>query len=163
VLNLANPRSLILEHCRPDVLALCICQYPPSRHLYHDPLVTPKQSLSPTLLVTQLLLCPVTSSFSMAMHLASMVHGSVRERDAFQQPPSSAYYQHTHSRGYSAPTGPPNPYTRQAQQYPYQREHPQSPPSPPAEKKPSLPSISSLLEIAGGENTASESGKTCSQ
>jgi uncharacterized Zn-finger protein len=98
----------------------------------------------------------------MAMHLASMVHGSVRERDAFQQPPSSAYYQHTHSRGYSAPTGPPNPYTRQAQQYPYQREYPQSPPSPPAEeKKPSLPSISSLLEIAGGDNTASESGKTC--
>ncbi|KAF1916808.1 hypothetical protein BDU57DRAFT_448947 [Ampelomyces quisqualis] len=79
-----------------------------------------------------------------------MVHGSVRQRDAFQQPPSSAYYHHTHARGYAAPSGPPNPYPRQPEQ------HPQSPPSPPAEKKPSLPSISSLLEIAGGEHTAAE-------
>jgi hypothetical protein len=95
------------------------------------------------------------------MHLASMVHGSVRERDAFQQPPSSAYYQHTQPRGYGAPNAPSNPYTRQPEQHTYQRKHPQSPPSPPAEeKKPSLPSISSLLEIAGSENTASETGKS---
>jgi hypothetical protein len=110
---------------------------------------------------------PLTPSCSMAMHLASMVHGSVREREAFQQPPSSAYYQHAHAHGYTAPSGPSNPYTRQLQQPPqqqhqpsYQREHPQSPPSPPAEeKKPSLPSISSLLEIAGGEHTTSDTGK----
>ncbi|KAH3908700.1 hypothetical protein HBI56_074130 [Parastagonospora nodorum] len=103
----------------------------------------------------------------MAMHLASMVHGSVRDREAFQQPPSSAYYQHTHPRAYGAPSAPSNPYTRQPQQHTYQREHPQSPPSPPAEEKkpslPSLPSISSLLEIAGGDNTASETVATSPQ
>ena len=90
-----------------------------------------------------------------------MVHGSVREREAFQHPPSSAYYQHTQPLEY-APSAPSNTYARPTQQleHTYQRVHPQSPPSPPAEeKKPSLPSISSLLEIAGGENTASEPSK----
>ncbi|KAH7075590.1 hypothetical protein BKA63DRAFT_413241 [Paraphoma chrysanthemicola] len=87
-----------------------------------------------------------------------MVHGSVREREAFQQPPSSAYYQHA-SRGYSAPGAASHVFQRQPQQLDqsYQRAHPQSPPSPPAEeKKLSLPSISSLLEIAGGDKVASE-------
>ncbi|KAH8730603.1 hypothetical protein GQ44DRAFT_606425 [Phaeosphaeriaceae sp. PMI808] len=100
----------------------------------------------------------------MAMHLASMVHGNVREREAFQQPPPSAYYQQQpQSRGYSShsPSSTSNTYQRQPQQiqHSYQRTHahPQSPPSPPAEeKKPSLPSISSLLEIAGGENAVPE-------
>jgi len=99
----------------------------------------------------------------MAMQLASMVHGSVREREAFQQPPSSTYYQHAPHRGYSAPSAPSSTYARQPHHIdqPYQRVHPRSPPSPPAEdKKPSLPSISSLLEIAGGEKAASESGKS---
>jgi hypothetical protein len=35
VLNLANPRSLILEHCRPDILALCICQLPALESIYY--------------------------------------------------------------------------------------------------------------------------------
>lgn len=99
----------------------------------------------------------------MAMHLASMVHGSVRERDAFQQPPQSAYYQQPQPRGYPVSTTvAPTLYTAHPQQveYQYQRQRPQSPPSPPAEEqKPSLPSISSLLEFAGGEKPASEAGK----
>jgi hypothetical protein len=99
----------------------------------------------------------------MAMQLASMVHGSVREREAFQQPPASAYYQHTQHRGYPAPSAASNSYARPTYRpdHPYQRAHPQSPPSPPVEeKKPSLPSISSLLEIAGGEKSASETSKS---
>lgn len=91
----------------------------------------------------------------MAMHLASMVHGTVREREAFQQPPQSAYYQQPQPRGYAVPTSvAPTLYTAHPQhaEYQYQRQRPQSPPSPPAEEqKPSLPSISSLLEFAGGE------------
>ncbi|KAJ8114359.1 hypothetical protein OPT61_g3735 [Boeremia exigua] len=98
------------------------------------------------------------------MHLASMVHGSVREREAFQQPPQSAYYQQPpQPRGYPVSTTvAPTLYTAHPQQveYPYQRQRPQSPPSPPAEEqKPSLPSISSLLEFAGGEKPASDAGK----
>ncbi|KAI1534919.1 zf-H2C2-2 domain containing protein [Pyrenophora tritici-repentis] len=81
----------------------------------------------------------------MAMHLASMVHGSVRERDAFQHTQHPAYYQQPQSRYPMSGVA--------ASSYP----RPQSPPSPPAEeKKPSLPSISSLLEFAGNEKPASE-------
>lgn len=98
----------------------------------------------------------------MAMHLASMVHGSVREREAFQQPPQSAYYQQPQPRGYPVSTAvAPTLYTPHPQQaeYQYQRQRPQSPPSPPAEEqKPSLPSISSLLEFAGSEKPA-DAGK----
>ncbi|KAF1944280.1 hypothetical protein EJ02DRAFT_105112 [Clathrospora elynae] len=103
----------------------------------------------------------------MAMHLASMVHGSVREREAFQQQPQhSAYYQQSQHRGYPVSGAAPSSFTQQQQLQPqhvehhYQRQRPQSPPSPPAEEtKPSLPSISSLLEFAGSEKTASETGK----
>lgn len=113
--------------------------------------------------VTQPLLYQVTSTFSTAMHLASMVHGSVREREAFQQPPHSAYYEQSHSHAYPvAASAAPTLYNTHPQQveYQYQRQRPQSPPSPPAEEqKPSLPSISSLLEFAGGEKPASEAGK----
>jgi hypothetical protein len=97
------------------------------------------------------------------MHLASMVHGSVRERDAFQQPPPSAYYHHAQPRVYPVSNAASPQYTRHPQhaEQHYQRQHIQSPPSPPAEEhKPSLPSISSLLEIAGGERAASEIGKS---
>ncbi|KAF3052776.1 hypothetical protein E8E11_011337 [Didymella keratinophila] len=94
------------------------------------------------------------------MHLASMVHGSVREREAFQQPPQSAYYQQPQPRGYPVSTAvAPTLYTAHPQQveYQYQRQRPQSPPSPPAEEqKPSLPSISSLLEFASSEKPASD-------
>ena len=92
-----------------------------------------------------------------------MVHGSVREREAFQQPPHSAYYQQPQPRGYPVSTGvAPTLYTAHPQQVEcqYQRQRPQSPPSPPAEEqKPSLPSISSLLEFAGGEKAGSEASK----
>ena len=98
----------------------------------------------------------------MAMHLASMVHGSVREREAFQHPAQAAYYQQPQPRGYPVSTTvAPTLYTAHPQQvdYQYQRQRPQSPPSPPAEEqKPSLPSISSLLEFAGGDKPA-EAGK----
>jgi hypothetical protein len=99
----------------------------------------------------------------MAMHLASMVHGSVRERDAFQQPPPSAYYHHAQPRAYpmSNSSSPQYPRHRNQADQQYQRQPIQSPPSPPAEEhKPSLPSISSLLEIAGGERAPSETGKS---
>ncbi|KAI1514237.1 hypothetical protein Ptr86124_006867 [Pyrenophora tritici-repentis] len=112
----------------------------------------------------------------MAMHLASMVHGSVRERDAFQHTQHPAYYQQPQSRypmsgvaASSYPVQAPSPSHQQQQQQQQQQLHqyrqqqqttqqrPQSPPSPPAEeKKPSLPSISSLLEFAGNEKPASE-------
>jgi uncharacterized Zn-finger protein len=91
------------------------------------------------------------------MHLASMVHGSVRDRDAFQQP-HAAYYQQPQPRPYQTPL-----YAAPTQHNDdhYQRQRPQSPPSPPAEEqKPSLPSISSLLEFAGGDKAAAESGKS---
>ncbi|KAF2017442.1 hypothetical protein BU24DRAFT_460485 [Aaosphaeria arxii CBS 175.79] len=116
----------------------------------------------------------------MAMQLASMVHGSGREREAHehhhrqyqpqpQQPHSphnqtqqtSGYYSHQPAhRPYQPPTSAAHsPYSNpQAQtvEYQYQR-HPQSPPSPPVEEqKPSLPSISSLLSVADGEKAASE-------
>jgi hypothetical protein len=93
----------------------------------------------------------------MAMHLASMVHGSVRDRDAFQQP-HATYYQQPQPRPYQTPL-----YAAPTQHNDdhYQRQRPQSPPSPPAEEqKPSLPSISSLLEFAGGDKAAAESGKS---
>lgn len=32
MLNLANPLPIVLEYCRPEVLALCICPYPPSNY-----------------------------------------------------------------------------------------------------------------------------------
>ncbi|KAJ4347511.1 hypothetical protein N0V95_005342 [Ascochyta clinopodiicola] len=91
-----------------------------------------------------------------------MVHGSVRERDAFQQPSHAAYYQQPQPRAYpvSAAVAPTPLYAAHPQQvdYQYQRQRPQSPPSPPAEEqKPSLPSISSLLEFAGGDKPNSES------
>ncbi|KAF2131169.1 hypothetical protein P153DRAFT_313595 [Dothidotthia symphoricarpi CBS 119687] len=90
----------------------------------------------------------------MAMHLASMVHGSVRERDVFQQPAHPVYYQHTQPRAYPVSTPA---YTALDDYHHQQRQRPQSPPSPPAEEqKPSLPSISALLEFAGGEKAASE-------
>ncbi|KAF1949236.1 hypothetical protein CC80DRAFT_555598 [Byssothecium circinans] len=117
----------------------------------------------------------------MAMHLASMVHGSGREREAhdrhFHQQPQhhlpqqlqqqqqqqqhSNYYhpQQPRQRAYVPTSVPPSHYTQpQAQvvDYQYQR-HPQSPPSPPVEEqKPSLPSISSLLHIADAEKAASD-------
>ncbi|CAO2651131.1 Nn.00g094280.m01.CDS01 [Neocucurbitaria sp. VM-36] len=96
----------------------------------------------------------------MAMHLASMVHGSVRERAALQQPQHSPYYhQVTQSRGYPGSNVAPSSYSTQPPQaeFHYQRQRPQSPPSPPAEEqKPSLPSISHLLEFAGSEKVAAE-------
>ncbi|KAH6618533.1 hypothetical protein C7974DRAFT_415904 [Boeremia exigua] len=99
-----------------------------------------------------------------------MVHGSVREREAFQQPPQSAYYQQTQPRAYPVSASvAPSLYTAQPQhpqqvEYQYQRQRPQSPPSPPAEEqKPSLPSISSLLEFAGGEKPASDAAAASPQ
>jgi len=105
------------------------------------------------------------------MHLASMVHGSGRDREVHdrhfqhhhhtQQQPHpqqhASYYpqHHTQHRGYQPPVAH-GQYSPQTADYPYQR-HPQSPPSPPVEEqKPSLPSISSLLVIADGEKTSSE-------
>ncbi|KAF2465884.1 uncharacterized protein BDR25DRAFT_80726 [Lindgomyces ingoldianus] len=102
----------------------------------------------------------------MAMHLASMVHGSGREREA----PVHHRHLHQHSNFYPHPQQPlqrvyevptsvaASPYSHlQTTEYQFQR-HPQSPPSPPVEEqKPSLPSISSLLVIAGdAEKAASE-------
>ena len=120
----------------------------------------------------------------MAMHLASMVHGSGREREAHdhhrhlqhqhQHHPQHQHHQQQHSNFYSPQTQPrvyavptsaaPSPYPPHPQaqtvEYQYQR-HPQSPPSPPVEEqKPSLPSISSLLSIADTEKASSETG-TC--
>ncbi|KAI8934676.1 hypothetical protein NX059_008367 [Plenodomus lindquistii] len=109
----------------------------------------------------------------MAMHLASMVHGSVRERDAFQHTQHTGYFQHAPPRPYQQPHlqqhqshAQPQRHLQQQQQQQHQqaeyhaqlqRQRPQSPPSPPAEEqKPSLPSISSLLEFAGGEKAASD-------
>ncbi|KAL6710667.1 hypothetical protein ACN47E_007724 [Coniothyrium glycines] len=90
----------------------------------------------------------------MAMQLASMVHGSVREQDAFQHSP----YYHPAQPRYAPSNAPPPHFShpRRAEHH-YTRQRPQSPPSPPAEEqKPSLPSISSLLEFAGGEKPAVE-------
>ncbi|KAF2177182.1 hypothetical protein K469DRAFT_604209 [Zopfia rhizophila CBS 207.26] len=97
------------------------------------------------------------------MHLASMVHGSGREREAHDhhrhlQQHSNFYSQHPQSRAYEAPASVAtssylNPQTAE---YHYHR-HPQSPPSPPVEEqKPSLPSISSLLGLADSEKATSE-------
>ncbi|KAF2689570.1 hypothetical protein K458DRAFT_358434 [Lentithecium fluviatile CBS 122367] len=99
-----------------------------------------------------------------------MVHGSGREREVHdrhfqhqhaQQHHASYYPQqhHPQQRGYQvAVSVAPAQYSPQTVEYPYQR-HPQSPPSPPVEEqKPSLPSISSLLVIADGEKTSSETG-----
>ncbi|KAK7192490.1 hypothetical protein DPSP01_009697 [Paraphaeosphaeria sporulosa] len=102
----------------------------------------------------------------MAMHLASMVHGSGREREAHdrhyhqQQPLQQSHYysqQHQQPQSYAAAPAQYSTHISQQQvEYQYQR-HPQSPPSPPVEEqKPSLPSISSLLHIADGEKAASE-------
>ncbi|KAF2263415.1 hypothetical protein CC78DRAFT_581506 [Lojkania enalia] len=109
---------------------------------------------------------------SMAMHLASMVHGSGREREAHDQHrhfqhhhpyPASYYPPQSQPRGFAVlPHAGASPYPahQQAVEYQYQR-HPQSPPSPPVEEqKPSLPSISSLLGIADAEKGTSETG-TC--
>lgn len=110
----------------------------------------------------------------MAMHLATMVHGSGREHEAHghyqaqqsqhQQTHSrqhSQYYLQQQPRSYTPAAGQYAPQTQQQPQtveYQY-RGHPQSPPSPPVEEqKPSLPSISSLLGIADGEKAASETG-----
>ncbi len=96
----------------------------------------------------------------MAMQLASMVHGSVREREAPQHP-QHVFYQQAQPRSYSALGPAPSPYSTQPSrpEYRYQQQRPQSPPSPPAEEqKPSLPSISNLLAFAGGEKNSSETG-----
>lgn len=118
-----------------------------------------------------LLLWPVT--ISMAMHLASMVHGSGREREAHDRhfQPLHHHQQHAHyyppqqapPRAYAVPTSvAPGQYSPHPQTAPvdYQAQRrPQSPPSPPVEEqKPSLPSISSLLGIADGEKAASDAG-----
>jgi hypothetical protein len=103
------------------------------------------------------------------MQLASMVHGSGRDREAHDH----RQLQHQHSNFYAQPQGRvyhphadvttalvSNPYANHQQvEYQYQRA-PQSPPSPPVEEvsKPSLPSISSLLGIADGERGSSETG-----
>ncbi|KAH9875180.1 hypothetical protein J1614_004670 [Plenodomus biglobosus] len=106
----------------------------------------------------------------MAMHLASMMHGSVRDREAFQHPQQAAhYFQHSQPQSQSQSQSQPHQHfqpppqrhlNQQQQQQPAYQVHqhrPQSPPSPPAEEqKPSLPSISSLLEFAGGDKAASE-------
>lgn len=111
-----------------------------------------------------------THIFSMAMHLASMVHGSGRERDAHdhhyqhqpQQPLQQTHYYHQQPQRSYAASHPAHFSTHippQHADYQYQR-HPQSPPSPPVEEqKPSLPSISSLLHIADGDKPAHETGK----
>ncbi|ORY18689.1 hypothetical protein BCR34DRAFT_595924 [Clohesyomyces aquaticus] len=117
----------------------------------------------------------------MAMHLASMVHSSGREREVpvhhrhLQQQLHQHHQQQQHQqqnphfysqpqqivqqRVYDVPANAaPTQYSHHhAAEYQYQR-HPQSPPSPPVEEqKPSLPSISSLLVIAGdAEKAASE-------
>lgn len=92
-----------------------------------------------------------------------MVHGSVREREAFQHPQHPAYYHQAQPRGYPSSSAAPASYSQpqpQEASYHYPRQRPQSPPSPPAEEqKPSLPSISSLLEFAGGDKPASDAGK----
>ncbi|CAI6260519.1 unnamed protein product [Periconia digitata] len=104
----------------------------------------------------------------MAMHLASMVHGSARDREGQYQTQHSQlqhanYYQPQPpqpKRQYSTPTSAPQHSQAQPHtlDYQYQR-HPQSPPSPPVEdQKPSLPSISSLLHIADADKATSESG-----
>ncbi|KAF1977698.1 hypothetical protein BU23DRAFT_577707 [Bimuria novae-zelandiae CBS 107.79] len=107
----------------------------------------------------------------MAMHLASMVHGSGREREAHDQRyqhqqalQQTHYYQQQqhapqpHPRSYAAaPAQYSTHVAPQYAEYQYQRQHPQSPPSPPVEEqKPSLPSISSLLHMADGERPASD-------
>ncbi|KAF2872993.1 hypothetical protein BDV95DRAFT_363479 [Massariosphaeria phaeospora] len=115
------------------------------------------------------------------MQLASMVHGSGRERETHhqnhlqhhqqqqQQQHANYYAQQPRPREYLvSANASPNPYPQhhhsQPAEYQYQR-HPQSPPSPPVEdQKPSLPSISSLLTMADGEKavvaTASQSPKS---
>ncbi|KAF2737503.1 hypothetical protein EJ04DRAFT_102272 [Polyplosphaeria fusca] len=106
----------------------------------------------------------------MAMHLASMVHGSGREHEAHDhhrhlqhQPQQHSNYfpQQTQRGGYAVPTtlSPTSyPAHQHSVEYQYQQQHPQSPPSPPVEEqKPSLPSISSLLGIADGDKP-SETG-----
>lgn len=99
----------------------------------------------------------------MAMHLASMVHGSASEREALQHAQHAHYFHQAQTRGYQQPHLQHQPFAqphRQLQQQTdsaLQRQRPHSPPSPPAEdQKPSLPSISSLLEFAGGDAAASE-------
>ncbi|KAF2798890.1 hypothetical protein K505DRAFT_295580 [Melanomma pulvis-pyrius CBS 109.77] len=116
----------------------------------------------------------------MAMHLASMVHGSGRDHEAHEhhrhlqhqhqhqqlqhqpQPQHASFYApQPQPRGYAVPAAiAPSPYPPHSQtqtiDYQHQR-HPQSPPSPPVEdQKPSLPSISSLLVFADGDKAASE-------
>ncbi|OCL04231.1 hypothetical protein AOQ84DRAFT_123005 [Glonium stellatum] len=102
------------------------------------------------------------------MQLASMVHGTGRDREAHDH----RQLQHQHSNFYAQPQGRvhhshadvttalvSNPYASHHQQVEYQYQRaPQSPPSPPVEEvsKPSLPSISSLLGIADGERGSSE-------
>ncbi|EUC38982.1 hypothetical protein COCCADRAFT_81622 [Bipolaris zeicola 26-R-13] len=100
----------------------------------------------------------------MAMHLASMVHGSPRgyamsgvAASSYPvQPPAHTQQVEQQYRQQVQHQQQQQQQQQHQQQQPQKQQRPQSPPSPPAEeKKPSLPSISSLLEFAGNEKTAS--------
>ena len=201
-LNLASRCPSYLNACRPDDSSRPRSHAPRSRRLTSAcarpllplplPSPTPPAPHPSTHLPFAALSAPpllrslsvVTCDLFMAMHLASMVHGSGREREAhehhrhlqqhqqhqmqhFQPQQTHFYAPQPQPRAYPVSTNiAPSPYSSHPQappvEYQQQRQHPRSPPSPPVEEqKPSLPSISALLTFADGDKAASETGNYC--